>query len=335
MAPRMAIAVDQFGTRSSRCGRENPTSVSAVIPTFNCARLLRHALASALAQTVPLREIIVVDDGSTDDTAEVVASLGPAVTYVRQPNSGPSAARNRGAHMASGSWLAFLDADDQWMPDKIRRQLAAAHASPDAVLVYTATSLVYADGTRRLREAVPPAQLWPLLRYRNCLTDSTVLVRRNVFLEHGGFNSDLRTCEDWDLWARIRAHHSVTYVPDALCAYSIRPGSLSSNIDQMLVDTAAILEPTLLVGLTGIPRRLWRRRIVAAQLFGAALTALEAGQASRARRLLCRSAATWPAPHFMPERWRELVAVLLGPQRYRRVADSVKRLIATSTSFTT
>ena len=248
----MSISVGRPRVRPLRGDSGDRAAVSVVIPTFNCARLLRHAVVSAVEQTAPLREIIVVDDGSTDDAADAIASQGPSITYIRQPNNGPSAARNRGAEAASGLWLAFLDADDRWMPDKIRQQLDAAEESPDAGLVYTATSLVYPDGARRARNAVPPAKLWPLLRYRNCLTDSTVLVRRNVFLQHGGFNGSLRICEDWDLWTRIRANHSFTYVPDPLCSYGIRAGSLSNNIDQTLTDAMAIIEPTLLMGLSGV-----------------------------------------------------------------------------------
>ena len=112
-------------------------TVSVVIPTFNCAAYLEEALRSVLAQTHPAREIIVVDDGSTDATASVVASFGAAVSYVFQANAGVAAARNAGMARARGDYIAFLDADDYWAPDKLETQLRLMAACPDVDLVCT------------------------------------------------------------------------------------------------------------------------------------------------------------------------------------------------------
>src|SRR5579863_4931679 len=100
----------------------HPT-VSVVIPTYNYARFLGQAIDSVLAQTCPVKEIIVVDDGSTDDTFNVLARYGPAVRALKQKNCGPAAARNRGVGIAGGDLIAFLDADDFWMPDKLAKQV--------------------------------------------------------------------------------------------------------------------------------------------------------------------------------------------------------------------
>lgn len=123
--------------------------VSAVIPTYNCSRLLRRAIDSVLAQSIPV-ELIVVDDGSSDDTATVVASYGNAVRYLYQPNAGAAAARNAGICAARGEWIAFLDHDDEWLPTKTEKQLAAIKMRPESAVCYTWCWLVNHAGDERL-----------------------------------------------------------------------------------------------------------------------------------------------------------------------------------------
>lgn len=122
-------------------------SVAAVVPAYNSAQFLPGAIASIRQQTAAIDEIIVVDDGSTDDTAAVVRRLGSDIRYIRQDNSGPSAARNAGIEAARSHWIALLDADDTWVPDKTRRQLALAERFPDLALIASDRSEVDATGT--------------------------------------------------------------------------------------------------------------------------------------------------------------------------------------------
>src|SRR5689334_19281127 len=140
---------------------------SVVIPAYNYGRYLGRAIDSALAQTRPVDEIIVVDDGSTDNTREVAESFGERIIYVYQKNKGLSAARNTGIRKATGDWVAFLDADDWWHPDKIKRQLEAASKDPEIGLVYTASWVVTPEGDKTPTTLADPNHLWPAIRYNN------------------------------------------------------------------------------------------------------------------------------------------------------------------------
>ncbi len=303
--------------------------VSVVIPTYNRAHLIARAIESVLAQTHPVREIIVVDDGSTDGTRQVVESFGGIVRYVHQENAGPSSARNRGIREARCRWVALLDSDDWWLADKIRLQFEALIRDPGAALVYTSVYWVRPDGTRELRRALAPDRLWPRLRYQQCVegSDSAVLVRRDALLAAGGFNETLIACEDWDLWVRLRARHRFTCVDEPVVAIGIEPDSLSSNVPRMRMHAERILEGTLLTGLAGLARWSWRRRIRGADLYRAGLIARDAGSPEE-RSLLVESLVQWPSPAFMPARWAALVQNLLGPARYAMLSKPYRQLAA-------
>jgi len=165
-------------------------SLSVVIPVRNGARFLAEAVASVRAQAEVAAEIIVVDDGSTDDTPAVIAAL-PGVRVIRQAPAGAGAARNRGAEAATGEWLAFLDADDLWTPDKlaVQRRWLAAHPETDIVFGYGANFTLAADGTRREEPARPA-----------CLPGAALL-RRDYFLAHAKFDPAHQPSEviEWNL----------------------------------------------------------------------------------------------------------------------------------------
>ncbi len=194
------------------------TSASVIIPTFDRSRLLARALRSVLAQTLPPREIIVVDDGSTDDTQQQVAAEFPQVSYFFQQNLGVSAARNRGLAEASSDWIAFLDSDDEWLPTKLERQMAALAVEPTLRLCHT--DEIWIRGGRRVnprrRHAKPGGWV-----FRHCLplcalSPSSVVIHRSVFEEVGNFDEALPACEDYDLWLRITARMPVLLVEEAL-----------------------------------------------------------------------------------------------------------------------
>ncbi|MGD9496669.1 MAG: glycosyltransferase family 2 protein [Armatimonadota bacterium] len=184
--------------------------VSALIPAFNAAATIGRALDSVYAQTYdgPI-EIIVVDDGSTDATAEIVRDRFPKVTLIRQENCGPAAARNRAAAVASGEFLAMLDADDQWLPEKTQRQLTVLTQEPSIGAVATNGTVVASErrypwmhtGGPRLRE-LSVREL--LLGHRLPIGPSTVC-RTQVFHALGGYDRDIRCGEDLDLFCRIVA----------------------------------------------------------------------------------------------------------------------------------
>lgn len=190
--------------------------VSVVVPTYNRAALLPRALDSVLAQSRPADELIVVDDGSEDGSAALLAARYPQARVLRQPNRGVSAARNAGIRAARGGWIALLDSDDLWRPDKLARQLAAAGA--DARLVHC-DELWIRDG-RRVNPKRRHAKYGGYI-YRRCLplcalSPSAVLIRREVFAEIGLFDESLPACEDYDLWLRVCARYPVRYLDEPL-----------------------------------------------------------------------------------------------------------------------
>ncbi len=287
--------------------------VSVVIPTYNRAADLKRAIESVFAQTYPVAEIIVVDDGSTDNTQQMIADFSGPVRYVYQKNAGPAAARNRGIRMASGEWVAFLDSDDWWFPEKIRLQVEAAERDPRVALVYTSACIVSPDGRREIVQAANPAKLWPAMRHSNLVVagGSCVMARRDAILAEGGFPESLMVGEDWALWVNLARKHRFASVADPVTAVCVSQTSVSYDPERTVTDMERMLEGTLLSGLEGPSRWMWRRRIRAALLFRAAMNARILDRAYE-RRLLLRSVAQWPSPAFFFKRWKALAACVLG-----------------------
>lgn len=193
-------------------------AVSVVIPTFNRAELLPRAVESVLAQTHPAAEVIVVDDGSSDGTGELVASRFPEVRVAAQAHRGVSAARNRGIAAASGDWIALLDSDDEWCAEKLARQLAALDEHPEYRICHT--DEIWIRNGRRVQPRVKHAKRGGRI-FRHCLplcviSPSSVLIHRSVFEQVGGFDEDLPACEDYDLWLRICCRFPVLLVEEPL-----------------------------------------------------------------------------------------------------------------------
>lgn len=181
--------------------------VSVVIPTFNRPTRTVRAVRSVLAQTVLPAEILVVDDASTDGTAEAVEALAnPLVKLIRQStNGGVAAARNRGVEESRGNWIAFLDSDDEWLPTKLQRQLDALESTPENAIVYTGSHTRGPDGTVETRITDNAGALFETLLVRNVLhgASSSALIPRAVFDTVGGFDPSLPANEDWDFWLRV------------------------------------------------------------------------------------------------------------------------------------
>ena len=290
--------------------------VSAVIPCYNYGKYLARAIDSILAQTHPVAEIIVVDDGSSDNTREIATSFGDRVRYIFQENRGRAAARNHGIREATGDWIALLDADDWWLPNKIELQVQALAQRPGAVLVYTGVRCEDPDGGVIVYRATDPRRLWPALRYFNGVTGSAsaALIRRDALMAVSGFNESLRDCEDWDCWVRLARDHPFAAVSEPVTVLMLWPGSASRQNDSMLANTRKLIETTLVADLTGWRRFLWRHRIWSAALFGAAVNARQQGRREE-RAWLFQSLRHWPSPVFMPKRWWALYRNLVGLSR--------------------
>lgn len=243
------------------------SAVSVIVPAFNAAPYLKETLDSVFAQTRVPAEVIVVDDGSTDNTCEIARSYGPRVRLLQRHQGGAAAARNLGASQSSGEWLAFLDADDVWVPTKLERQLA---------LVDEATGLVYCDRMNiGVTDGLPERQsdIQPLfdgdvfvdlLIKGNVITTSGVLLRADIFRELGGFDHDARLlpAEDWDLWLRVAARYRVRACRETLIRYRLHSEGASRRFDRMmearrLVVSRALESPRGRALPTLLKRRIW------------------------------------------------------------------------------
>jgi glycosyltransferase involved in cell wall biosynthesis len=222
--------------------------VSVVLPTLNRGALLERAVRSALGQTVRDLEVIVVDDGSTDDTPATLRRMVAADDRLRVVRSrvpgGAAAARNRGITLARGEWVGFLDDDDAWLPQKLERQLAVAASDTDAGLVYC--PYLYDDGRGSLtvRNAWdpdrPPGYRKMLFR-RLIVAVPTALVRRRLLVEVGLFDPDLPTLEEWDLFVRLAFRTRFAWTPEPLVVVHATEGSLSTRTDLYVTAVRRIL----------------------------------------------------------------------------------------------
>jgi glycosyltransferase involved in cell wall biosynthesis len=206
--------------------------ISVVIPAYNATAYIERAIRSVLAQSRPADEIIVVDDGSTDNTAEIVRRFADAVKLIGQANAGVSAARNVGIRAAVGDWIAFLDADDEWLPEYLQAQAELLSRNPH--LVWSAANYMTSYAGRQAAE-IPPAFVEKLLRGKNYFDDyfpaytqgfigcsDTMLIRKNVLLEAGLFPVQLRLAEDIDLWWRIAYRYpQIGFLPQPLAIYHL------------------------------------------------------------------------------------------------------------------
>lgn len=232
-------------------------SVSVVIPTYNRAAFLGAAVASIRAQTYPCTEIVIVDDGSTDDTAQVVTTLGPGIRYVTQTNAGPAAARNRGIHEARGDLVAFLDTDDRWLPEKIALQVEILQREPSVALVCADMAIEDETGAGNVDsnflhrglhayfvelEGRPVPNAPRRLLQVNFINTSTVLARREVLLDLRGFDTRLRYGEDLELWLRIAARHALACVPSVQEIRVEHATNVTKSIEPMLIGYVRMAE---------------------------------------------------------------------------------------------
>jgi len=206
-------------------------NISVIIPTWNRADRLARALQSVFVQRLPPAEIIVVDDGSTDGTHRLVRSQFPDVRYLNQPRKGVSSARNTGIQSATGDWIALLDSDDHWLPEKLERQVNYLRARPEYKICHC--DEIWIRNGRRVNPMKKHAKRGGYI-FRHCLplcviSPSAVMIHRDLFSEIGLFDEVLPACEDYDLWLRICAVHPVLYIDQPLI---IKEGGHSDQLSR-------------------------------------------------------------------------------------------------------
>jgi glycosyltransferase involved in cell wall biosynthesis len=241
---------------------------SVIIPTYNRAALLGEALDSVFAQEFPDYEVIVIDDGSTDDTAAVAARYGRRVKFLRQVNRGPGAARNRGAQAAHGDYLAFLDSDDLWFPWTLRCYADAIrkHHSPDILLGQTlefqqgSELSSVAQGTRLESRAFD--DFLAAVKKRPIFWGSNyVVLKKKVFVRAGGFREELHVFEDQDLGLRLGAQpHFVKIDAPVTVGYRATPGSLTRDVEKRRDGMLFLLRQEAAGVYPGGEARCWQRR---------------------------------------------------------------------------
>ncbi len=301
--------------------------VSVVIPTYNCGPLVVEAIASILAQTRSVDEIIVVDDGSTDDTATRMDQFSTRVRYIRKENGGVSSARNRGVEEAKGEWIAFLDADDVWHPRKMEIQFAAIEKHPILGLLGANVYVWPGDHPEVSLQAadhVYEVHLHDLI-VRNTLITSTIIVRTEAIRAAGPFDRSLQGPEDYDLWIRVAQRTQVANLHIALSGYRhTTPGSLSKNVVRMETGMRAILEKVEASGLFW-SSQLLRRKAWGYYWYTCGSMRLNAGDATKAMSHAIRSLLRYPLPYGRDKvswlgRLRLLAAAALRWMRTRRMS---------------
>jgi glycosyltransferase involved in cell wall biosynthesis len=217
--------------------------VSVIVPAYNAAVYLPYAIDSVLSQTYPDWEIVIVDDGSTDNTRSVVdsyrARLRERLQYIYQPNRGLSAARNVGIKASRGEFIAMLDADDVWLPHRLARGIAVLDADPKTGLVHARVVRIDVHGSITGQLKVVPEDLSgriarKIYTRRAHLVCPTVMFRKSCLQAAGWFDETMQATEDRDLWFRIALHYSVAYIDEVLAHYRLSPSSITSNLDRLL-----------------------------------------------------------------------------------------------------
>jgi glycosyltransferase involved in cell wall biosynthesis len=280
--------------------------VSVLIPTYNCARFLGRAIDSALAQTYKDYEIIVVDDGSTDDTRDVVAQYGSKVLYFFQHNQGLSPARNLTLSKASGEFIAYLDADDMWYPQKLERQVAFLDTHPECGLVHSEVSVIdeadkviHCRFNHETQRPVPQAYCIMDLLRRCHIQILTVVERRDCLDRVGNFDGRLFVAQDYLHWITVAMHGmAIGYLDEPLGMYRWRNDSLLSNQSRFFEDLVSIYD--ILLHEQSLEQRCGQEAaaIVSDQLYTVQrkLAYLERvqGRHTIARRHILRLIRQWP-----------------------------------------
>ena len=278
----------------------DPPLVSVVIPSFNYGHYVCEAVESALAQTYRSVEIIVVDDGSTDDTRERLAPYGERIRYIHQANQGLSAARNTGIREAKGEYIAFLDSDDAFHPRKLEIQMAAFAGEPKLSVIGTAQFSEeprawthYTGGLDVHRVHLDDVVL------RTPFAPSSAVVRKECFGVVGAFDTTLRSVEDREMWIRVATKYQIGIIPLPLTWYRLSPGSMSRNPERMeiferLVVDRAFQHPEL-------SRRWQLRRRALGLAAPKRWTFYSENRPGTAVQRLIRSFAWWPIPFRKPD----------------------------------
>ncbi len=214
--------------------------VSIIMPVYNGERFIGEALDSILMQSYKNFELIVINDGSTDNTLEILQQyktrFDERLLIINQPNQGQVVAKNKGLNLARGDFISFLDSDDRWHPRKLESQIDLLLKNPSVGLCYTEAVLIDERGNQIGYRTVNPSYIgkcFNKLIMGNCITASSVLLKRECIDKVGSFDTSLTACENWDLWLRISRISELKYIKKPLTYYRIHQEHMSKDLDKM------------------------------------------------------------------------------------------------------
>ncbi|MFB2969902.1 glycosyltransferase [Aerosakkonema sp. BLCC-F183] len=220
--------------------------ISVIIPVYNGKKTIRETIESVLHQTFSDWELIVINDGSNDGTLEVIANIKDTrLNVFSYPNAGQAASRNRGLSKAHGEFIAFLDADDVWMPDKLELQLKALQTNSQAAVAYSWTDCIDESGQflRRGNHINLTGNVYAQMLLTDFLEHgSNPLIRRDALNQVGSFDESLPPAEDWDMWLRLAARYQFVAVPSVQILYRVSANSASSNLGKMEAACLQVIE---------------------------------------------------------------------------------------------
>ena len=241
--------------------------VSIMTTTYNRAGMLKEAIESVLDQTYQDWELLVYDDGSTDETQALVQGYqmkDPRVWYERQSHTGLSgivALRNRALREARGPFIAFLDDDDKWFPEKLKLQVSYLEQHPEKGLVYSPVHVVDGKGRYQKTRPVVPSSSYADL-FEGCFIQiSSVVARKEILIALGGFDASLESSRDYDLWLRMARHYPFAYIDEPLGWYRFHPNAISNKLDRRHGMHFKILSRVPVEPERGITRKRKRRRL--------------------------------------------------------------------------
>lgn len=222
--------------------------VSVIIPVFNCEKYLSESIGSVIFQTYKNWEIIVVDDGSIDRSSKILDRyknlLSSKIKVIVQERKGPSTARNRAISASSGEYIAFLDCDDIWLPEKLEKQIEFLEQERRTGLLYSDCYIINGSTENRYSSVTKPHRGWTFNRLldKNFIPTSTVVIKKQVLDEIGLFDLDLWISQDYDLWLRIARTYRVDFIDQPLTRYRVHDLGISRNVDVMIDEDLGIME---------------------------------------------------------------------------------------------
>lgn len=284
---------------------------SVIIPAYNAEAYIDETIKSVLWQNDVDFEIIVVDDGSTDNTLGIISNFGERVRIVRQKNSGPAEARNNGVREAKGNVIAFLDSDDIWLPDKLSAQKKKLNDGFD--IVYTNRFNIGQIGDLPELQSnvvsMREGDLWEDLLSANMITTSSVVIVKELFERNGGFCNELPPCEDWDLWLRCSEEHLIGYCSEPLVKYRCHADGISRNYKLMSEMRSRVISNALTSKRGQTLAAIEKRKISAKTWSASGWDAAKAKDISKSLAYYSRALQMWP---FMGSIWYDVARALAG-----------------------